>query len=91
VNSIRLVAGVSVQKDAKLDTETTATSVWRRERLHRRLRQLGYTGDFSKIRMRSWRNSRSPQASFAMPNAWLVELGLFDITSVETGVLPKLT
>jgi hypothetical protein len=67
-------------------------SDWKKpERLHRRLRQLGYTGDFSKIRMRSWRNSRSPQASFAMPNAWLAELGLFDITSVETGVLPKLT
>lgn len=59
--------------------------------LHRRLRQLGYQGEFPKIRMRSWRNARSPQASFAMPNAWLAELGLFDIASVETGVLPKLT
>ncbi len=67
-------------------------SDWKKpERLHRRLRQLGYKGDFPKIRMRSWRNSRSPQASFAMPNAWLADLGLFDITSVETGVLPKPT
>ena len=60
-------------------------------RLHRRLRQLGYKGEFPKIRMRCWRNSRSPQASFAMPNAWLAELGLYDITSVETGVLPSIT
>lgn len=67
-------------------------SDWKKpSRLHRRLRQLGYKGDFPKLRMRSWRNSRSPQASFAMPNAWLAELGLFDITSVETGVLPKPT
>jgi RNA-directed DNA polymerase len=58
-------------------------SDWKKpSRLHRRLRQLGYKGDFPKIRMRSWRNSRSPQASFAMPNAWLAELGLFDLTSV---------
>ena len=59
--------------------------------LHRRLRQLGYQGGFPKIRMRSWRSARSPQASFAIPNAWLADLGLFDIASVETGVLPKLT
>lgn len=58
-------------------------------RLHRRLRQLGYQGDFDKIRMQSWRNSRSPLASYAMPNKWLAELGLFDLKGVETGVLPK--
>jgi hypothetical protein len=32
----------------------------------------------------------SPQANFAMPNAWLAELGPYAITSVATGVLPKL-
>jgi len=67
-------------------------SDWKKpSRLHRRLRQLGYQGEFPKIRMRSWRSARSPQASFAMPNAWLADLGLYDIASVETGVLPKLT
>jgi len=67
-------------------------SDWKKpSRLHRRLRQLGYKGEFPKIRMRSWRNARSPQASFAMPTAWLAGLGLHDIASVETGVLPKLT
>lgn len=60
-------------------------------RLHRRLRKLGYQGTFPKIRMRSWRSARSPQANYAMPNAWLDELGLYDIASVETGVLPKIT
>jgi RNA-directed DNA polymerase len=67
-------------------------SDWKKPtRLHRRLRQLGYKGDFPKIRMRSWLSSRSPQASFAMPNAWLAEMGLYDLTSVATGVLPKIT
>jgi RNA-directed DNA polymerase len=64
-------------------------ALWKRPgRLHRRLRQLGYQGDFPKIRMACWRNSRSPQASWSMPNAWLGELGLFDLTQVDTGVLP---
>ena len=58
------------------------------DRLHRRLRQLGYQGEFAHIRMRSWHNSKSPLASYAMPNAWLSSLGLFDLAAVETGVLP---
>jgi RNA-directed DNA polymerase len=67
-------------------------ALWKRpKRLHRRLRQLGYTGAFAKIHMRRWRNSRSPLASFAMPNVWLADQGLFDLTSVETGVLPQVT
>lgn len=67
-------------------------SDWKKpSRLHRRLRQLGYQGAFPKIRMRSWRSARSPQANYAMPNAWLDELGLYDIASVDTGVLPKIT
>ena len=64
-------------------------ALWKRaSRLHRRLRQLGYQGTFLKIRMRSWRNSRSHLASWSMPNSWISELGLFDLTDVETGVLP---
>ncbi|MEZ6098552.1 MAG: reverse transcriptase domain-containing protein [Pirellulaceae bacterium] len=66
-------------------------ALWKRPtRLHRRLRQLGYRGDFPKIRMTRWRNSRSPQASWSMPNVWLGELGLFDLATVETGVLPQI-
>jgi group II intron reverse transcriptase/maturase len=67
-------------------------ALWKKpSRLHRRLRQLGYDGDFPFMRMRSWRNSRSPHSSLAMPNAWLAEQGLYDLLSVETGVLPKPT
>lgn len=67
-------------------------ALWKRpKRLHRRLRQLGYQGDFLKIRMTCWRNSRSHLASWTMPNAWLHELGLFELTAVETGVLPQVT
>jgi RNA-directed DNA polymerase len=67
-------------------------ALWKRpSRLHRRLRQLGYQGEFVKMRMRSWRSSRSHLASWSMPNAWLASLGLFDLTTVETGVLPQVT
>jgi RNA-directed DNA polymerase len=66
-------------------------ALWKRpSRLHRRLRQMGYGGDFAKIRMRSWRNSRSPQASYAMPNDWFRELGLFEMEKLKTGVLPEI-
>ena len=62
-------------------------TLWKKPgRLHRRLRQLGHWGEFKKIRMRSWRNSKSPLASYSMPNAWFDELGLFDLGKVETGL-----
>ena len=64
-------------------------AIWKRpSRLHRRLRQLGYRGEFQKIRMSCW---RSPLASWSMSTAWLEELGPFDLTIIETGVLPQLT
>ncbi len=67
-------------------------ALWKRaSRLHRRLRQLGYQGEFLKIRMRCWRNSRSHLASWSMPNGWFSERGLFDLATVETGVLPQVT
>ncbi|NAZ72160.1 hypothetical protein GL180_21050, partial [Vibrio toranzoniae] len=40
------------------------------KRLHRRLKQLGYKGPFKLIQMSSWKNARSPLASYAMPNQW---------------------
>lgn len=62
--------------------------LWKKpEKLHRRLRQLGYSGNFMKIRMSSWRNSASNLASYAMPNIWFSDLGLFDMELVETGVI----
>lgn len=62
-------------------------TLWKKsKRLHRRLRQLGYQGEFKAIKMSSWRNAASPQASFAMPNKYLRELGLFDLCSVQTGI-----
>lgn len=59
------------------------------KRLHRRLRQLGYKGEFKSIKMSSWRNSRSPLASWALPLAEFKRLGLFWLESVETGILPQ--
>lgn len=61
--------------------------LWKKpERLHRKLRQLGYKGEFKLIKMNSWRNSASPLASLAMQNTYLRELGLFDMATVQTGI-----
>lgn len=62
--------------------------LWKKpSRLHRRLRQLGYKGDFQKIKMTSWRNSASPLASLSMPNEWLYEIGLYNMEIVKTGII----
>jgi RNA-directed DNA polymerase len=62
-------------------------ALWKRpKRLHRRLRQLGYRGEFKAIKMNSWRNSASPLASYALSNQYLSSLGLFDIAKVQTGI-----
>jgi group II intron reverse transcriptase/maturase len=62
-------------------------SLWKKpKRLHRRLRQLGYKGEFQFIKMRSWRNAASPLSSFSMPNSVLSKQGLFDMASVKTGI-----
>jgi len=39
--------------------------------------------------MTRWRNSASPLAHYAMPSAELTKLGLYDMNSVETGILPQ--
>jgi len=67
-------------------------ALWKKpQRLHRRLRQLGYQGDFASIKMRSWRNAGCALSHWAMPNAWFEELGLYNLSSGETGVLPQVT
>jgi RNA-directed DNA polymerase len=59
--------------------------LWKKpKRLHRRLRQLGYKGEFKKIKMSTWRNAASPLASMALPNDYFRELGLFDLSRVRT-------
>ncbi len=62
-------------------------ALWKKpKRLHRRLRQLGYSGEFKAIKMSSWRNAASPLASYAIPNKYLRKLALFDLCSVQTGI-----
>ncbi|MDB0034777.1 group II intron reverse transcriptase/maturase [bacterium] len=62
--------------------------LWKRPmRLHRRLKELKYKPPFKYIKMNSWRNSASPLASFAMPNAWFDELGLYSMENIKTGWL----
>ena len=63
-------------------------SLWKKpKRLHRRLRQLGYHGEFKAIKMNSWRNAASPLINMALPNVELKNKGLFDLTGLKTGVL----
>ncbi len=65
--------------------------LWKKpQRLHRRLRQLGYKGKFQRIRMASWRNAATQPSHWAMPNQWFDELGLFALDGIETGVLPPI-
>ncbi|MCA3881763.1 group II intron maturase-specific domain-containing protein, partial [Vibrio vulnificus] len=60
--------------------------LWKKPtRLHRRLKQLGYKPPFKFIQMSSWKNAQSPLASYAMPNQWFNDLGLFNIEHVRTG------
>lgn len=66
--------------------------LWKKPaKLTRRLRQLGRKDEPTSMRMSRWRNSRSPLAGYAIPNAEIMKLGLYDMTSVETGVLPQVT
>lgn len=66
-------------------------ALWKKPgRLIRRLRQIGVRGDLQRMRMKAWRTSRSSYASMAISNGYLAELGLFDLSSIATGVLPEL-
>ncbi|BBO27280.1 group II intron reverse transcriptase/maturase [Alteromonas sp. I4] len=64
--------------------------LWKKaSRLHRWLRQRGYKGKFAYMNMTSWRNAKSPLASYAMPNNWFNELGLVNLEDVRTGNVPS--
>lgn len=58
------------------------------KQLHKALRRRGYKGEFKKISMRRCRNSASPLISMALPNSWFNELGLVDMGTYKTGLLP---
>lgn len=67
-------------------------TLWKKpQRLHRRLRQLGYQGEFQAIRMSAWRSAASTLAHVAIPTSYLREVGLFEMGRVKTGVLPQVT
>lgn len=62
--------------------------LWKKPaKLHRRLRQLGYNGEFKRIKMASWKNASCQLAHMAMPNAWFKEIGLYHPPQIETGQL----
>lgn len=58
------------------------------KQLHKALRRRGYKGEFKKISMTRWRNSASPLLSLALPNSWFDEIGLVNLESYKTGILP---
>ena len=61
-------------------------TLWKKSgKLHRRLRQLGYRGNFKSIKMSSWRNSHSPLVCMAMKNIWFDRMRLYNLEKVTTG------
>ena len=64
--------------------------LWKKPvKMHRRLRQLGYKGKFSYIKMSSWRNAGCQLAHMAMPNEWFEKMKLYQLDKVQVGVLPE--
>ena len=61
---------------------------WKKpNRLHRRLKQLGYKPPFKFIKMRSWRSANSPWVNYAMPNSWFHDgYKLVDMTATKVGI-----
>ena len=55
--------------------------------LHKQLRRMGYQGEFMKISVTRWRNSKSQLIQMALPNTWFEEKGLYDMTRVTTNIL----
>jgi hypothetical protein len=51
---------------------------------------VGFRGDLQKMRMSAWRTSQSSYANRAISNGYLASCGLYDIASVQTGVLPQI-
>lgn len=61
--------------------------LWKKpKKLLRRLRQLGHREDFPYIGMNSWKNSASRMVHLALPNKLFYELGLYDLSKVQTGI-----
>lgn len=62
--------------------------LWKKPmRLIRRIRQLGYKGNFQKIKMNSWRSAACPLAHYAMPDSWFDQLEVFNLGTVVTGLI----
>lgn len=55
--------------------------------LHKALRRRGYKGEFEKISVTRWRNSKSPLVHFALPNKWFNEIGLINLETYTVGIL----
>jgi len=62
--------------------------LWKKPaKLHKELRRRGYKSEgFAFIRMSSWRNANCKPVCMALPNRVFDEMGLFDMSSKETGI-----
>lgn len=54
---------------------------------HKQLHRQGFKGECPKLSMTRWRNSNCFHIDFALPNKWFVEMKLFDLMTLHTGVL----
>lgn len=55
--------------------------------LHKALRRRGYKGEFEKISVTRWRNSKTPLVHLALPNKWFDEIGLINLETYAVGIL----
>lgn len=55
--------------------------------LHKILRRKGLEGELPKIAVNKWKNSSCYHIHKALPNEYFDNLGLFDLTKVEVGIL----
>lgn len=54
---------------------------------HKALRRQGFRGDFPKLSMTRWVNSKCQHIHNALPNSWFKDMKLFDLTTLKTNVL----
>ena len=61
------------------------------KKLHKVLRRRNFKGEYLKISMCKWKNSRSVPLHIALPNKWFDAIGLMNMSEIEVGILPQIS
>ena len=63
---------------------------WRKiKKFHKQLRLQNWKGELPQLRMKSWRSSKSPPVSVAMPNKWFRERKLVFLLDIYDELHPQ--